>query len=217
MDPLDREVGAPILGQLGSKTRTFHEESVTILLPMLRDPAVDVVIAAAYALGHRNDVRAIPEVLLLMDHPNPALRLAVVFALSQHDDDAAIAGLIRLATDAEDEVRDWAAFGLGTQIDRDTPEIREALAPLLRDEDAEIRGEAMIGLAKRRDPRALGVVAEELCGPFWGGWCLEAAEWLATSNLHPLLLRARERAPKADQIKFSADFERAIAACQPKG
>ena len=215
-DPLDRKVGAEVLAQLGWRRRTFLDESMEILLPMLRDPETEVVIAAAYALWHRNDPRAIPEVRPLAAHPDPDVRRAVVSALSSHDDDAAIAGLIRLAADAANKVRDWAAFGLGTLLDRDTPEIRGALAALLRDEDAEIRGEAMIGLAKRRDPRALGAVAEELCGPFEGSWCLEAAEFLATSDLHQLLLRARERAPDVDRVKFAADFDRAIAACRPK-
>lgn len=161
-DPLDRKTGAVVLAQLGWNDRTFLDETVAVLLPMLRDSELDVVIAAAYALGHRNDPRAIPHVVPLVGHPEARVRRAVVSALSQHDDDAAIAGLIRLAADGDDDVRNWAAFGLGTLLDRDTPEIREALAALLPDEDAEIRGEAMIGLAKRQDPRALGAVAADL-------------------------------------------------------
>ena len=45
-DPLDRVVGADILGELGWGERTFLEESMSLLLPMLDDPEPDVIQAA---------------------------------------------------------------------------------------------------------------------------------------------------------------------------
>ena len=41
------------------------------------------------------------------------------------------------------------------QVERDTPELRDALAARLDDTDPDARDEAVLGLARRGDPRAL--------------------------------------------------------------
>lgn len=213
LDPLDRATGAMILGQLGWGNRTFLEESVDALISLMADRDEEVVIAAAYALGHRRSPRGIPFVLPLVDHPREEVRQAAVSGLTGLDEPSAIAGLVNLAGDEAPKVRDWAAFGLGTMIDADTPEIREALFRLLDDTDAEIRGEALIGLAKRRDPRVMPALVRELEGEFYGGWCVEAAELLGDPRLAPLLIKMRDSLTLEDVERFLPDFDRAISAC----
>ena len=212
-DPLDRVTGAHLLSQLGWGDRTFLAESVEILIRLLDDQNERVIAAAAIGLGHRGDPSAIPFVLQLLSHPNSEIRFGVVRALTGHEDDAAIAGLIQLSKDQDDEVRDWAAFGLGSILERDSTEIREALAALVEDADPEIRGEAMIGLAKRKDSRAYSIIARELKRKFWGSWCLEAAELLADPRLGPLLDELSIRIPEKDRTNFASDFESARQAC----
>ena len=141
------------------------------------------------------------------------VRRAVVSGLTGLDDSRAIDGLIRLSRDCDDDIRNWAAFGLGAISDVDTPEIRDALAALLNEEDAEIRGEALIGLSKRQDARALPALIKELNGPFYGSWCLEAAELLRDPQLLPLLKRLQQQASAEDAAAFASGFERAIKAC----
>jgi len=72
-----------------------------------------------------------------------------------HGDQRSIAGLIRLSADSSVEVRDWATFGLGSLTDVDTPEVRDAFVARLVDDDAIVRGEAFVGLAKRQDARVI--------------------------------------------------------------
>jgi HEAT repeat protein len=57
--------------------------------------------------------------------------------------------------DDDEDVRDWATFGLGVQGDMDSVEIRDALFERLSDPNEDVRGEAMAGLGKRRDRRVL--------------------------------------------------------------
>ncbi|GAC1429178.1 MAG: hypothetical protein NVS1B11_23630 [Terriglobales bacterium] len=61
--------------------------------------------------------------------------------------------LVRLTQDTDDDVRDWATFGLGVLGNTDSGEIREALLRRLNDSDEDVREEAMVGLGKRGDQR----------------------------------------------------------------
>lgn len=151
-DALDRETGADILAQLGWADRSFLDESVAVLIRLLDDANEDVVAAAAVALGHRGAPSAIPSLIRLANHPKAAIRLGVVHGLTGHSHPDAIRVMIRLSSDSDRDVRNWATFGLGSQIKDDTPEIRAALRANVRDPDHEIRGEAIVGLAERNDP-----------------------------------------------------------------
>ena len=67
--------------------------------------------------------------------------------------------------DADEDVRDWATFGLGTLGTVDTPEIRDAFAKRLDDDSSDVVDEALAGLAQRRDKRALPFLLERLRQP----------------------------------------------------
>lgn len=213
-DPLDRETGADVLAQLGWSDRSFLDESVAVLIPMLDDPEDDVVFAAAVALGHRADPRAIPAVLRLAGHPNPQVRLGAVHGLTGHDDPDAIRAMVQLSHDADHDVRNWATFGIGSQIENDTPEIRDALRANLTDPDHEIRGEAIVGLAERGDPCVTDVLMRE-----WQSsetvsvLSIEAAEIAADARLLQHLERFKTELPLDEDPSFKSTLERTIKAC----
>ncbi len=77
--------------------------------------------------------------------------------------------------DADQEVRDWATFGLGTLGESDSPEIREALFHRLSDGNDDVRQEAMAGLAKRGDQRVLPLLIQTLEDPPVSDCIIEAA------------------------------------------
>jgi HEAT repeat protein len=170
--PEERRLGARILAQLrrglDQNAPTFVAESVDILLPMLGDPDSSVVCSTIYALGHRQDERSAAPLAKLAAHPEAEIRLAVASSLGGFDDEIALNALIQLSSDIDEHVRDWATFGLGSQTERDTPEIRAALLARVNEENGEIRGEALIGLANRNDPRTLEFVRAELNRDFVG-------------------------------------------------
>lgn len=199
--PQERTLGANILGQLGIPNRSFPTESVAVLLSLLdRETDEDVLDAACIALGHTPDPCAVPSLARLKKHPNARVRYAVVFALVGYEDDLAIKTKIEMSSDTDEMVRDWATFGLGG-IDRDTPEIRAALLARIADKDEITRGEALVGLARRKDQRAIEPLIKELEGYFaaeHGAYSLEAAEEFADARLLPVLLRLKKSADSDD-------------------
>lgn len=170
--------------QLGTDSDPYAvDDTQTLLLAGLKDPVKNVVIAAISGFGHRPHPSALPALLAFATHPDADIRFKVAFALASYQDDASVAALLVLATDPDSDTRDWATFALGTIHDADTAEIRERLWHNLGDSDEGVRGEALAGLASRKDERVIAVLLERLddnCMVFE----LDAAEMMAS----PLLL-----------------------------
>lgn len=162
-DPLRRARAADILCQLHrarlpdqSVEETewiYREESYSLLTKMLENERDRVVLQSAiFALGHLGNDKAVPLILRYLDHSDQNIRFAVTSALDSFPNDPeSIAGLLKLTGDPDDEVRDWAVFGLGVLGDTDTPEIREALIRCLGDANEDVYEEAAVGLGKCHD------------------------------------------------------------------
>ena len=190
---LERRTGADILGQLGLPDRTFPKACVHALLMVLeaeQDP--EVLQSILVAFGHLREPEAIGPASRFRDHADPEVRFAVVHAMTGHEDSRAIAVLIELTRDPEAHVRDWATFGLGSQVQVDTPALREALVERLADEDGDTRGEAMVGLARRRDRRVIPALVEELASGSVGTYAVEAAALIGEPQLHALLVALKD-------------------------
>lgn len=215
-DAGDRATGADILAQLGWGDQSFRDESIEILQALLDDPDVYVVYCAAVGLGHRKAHSAIPHLLTLAAHPDPLVRYGVVLGLSGHEDDQAIAALIRLAGDDDRDVRNWAVFSLGSQIDADSPEIREVLRRALIDSDHEIRGEGLVGLAKRGDSTIVPELINEWRDDEVSILSLEAAEESRDPRLYNRLRQFTEILSLENNPYFASRLADAIEACKPK-
>lgn len=212
--PIERTLGANILGQLGLPERTFPSECFECLAKMLpaeSDP--DVLNAIAVAFGHLHDPCCIDLLVHLKTHPNCDVRFGLVHGISGHENPKAIETLIELSRDQDEDVRNWATFGLGTLIDADSHEIREALLARTTDADGECRGEALVGLARRKEGRVFEPLLKELADDEVGTLAIEAAEYMADLRLLPALLELRneclDHSGKPDD-----DIDRAIASCR---
>jgi HEAT repeat protein len=164
-------------------------------------------------VGHRRDKRAIGPLSQLVNYPDAEVRHGVACALGHFDDDVAINGLIQLSADADDDVRNWATFSLGSLIQRDQPEIRAALFERTCEDDGEIRGEAVVGLALRQDERVLDLVRAELQGEYAGSWVLEAAELMGDASIVLLLAALRTDWGEENENSFGDALNQTIAAC----
>jgi len=167
-DPLKRARGADVLAQIGRTgehpTNNFPDESYLILSALAereRDPLP--LLSAIHALGHVGNPLAVPLVIANCEHENPDVRFAVACALGNFADDPRAAPvLMTLMHDVDDDVRDWATFGLGVLGDKDSPEIREVLLERMSDPNCDVREEALVALANRKESRAVPALIAEL-------------------------------------------------------
>lgn len=198
-NPKFRELGVQILAQLGTPKKSFPDESGIILLKLLENEEdINVVIAIAFAFGHLKDSRGVAPLVKLKNHFCADVRESVVFGILGQEDELAINALIELCADEDEGVRNWATFGLGDMIETDTQAIRDALFQRVVDEkgdtdlEAEIRGEALLGLAKRKDRRVINPLIKELSGDYVGKLPVEAAREIGDSSLYPVLIELKE-------------------------
>lgn len=162
-DERSRQVAAAVLGQNGVRDKAAANDCFEFLMSMLsRESAPYVLESIVFSIGQFNDSRSIGALIALKNHADARIRHAVVHSLNGFEDDGAVHALIELSADSDFDVRNWATFGLGTLINLDTPEIREALRQRLVEEDDELRGEAFVGLAKRGDTACIAAILREL-------------------------------------------------------
>ena len=206
----ERQLGIVTIAQLGVPDRSFPDDGERVILEVLAlesDPAVLAEIG--FALGWTGGDESSEALLTLSRHSDPEVRYAAVHGLGSQEGDEARRRLIELTQDPFPRIRDWATFSLGIS-DLDTPELRDVLLWRTRDEDEEVRGEALRGLASRKDPRVFEPLSIELAGEA-SCLALEAAEQLADPRLYPLLEKLAVRCDHdPDELASALD------ACRPK-
>lgn len=186
-----RVIAINVMAQLGVRPRPFYRETIQILFELLVNENNEKVIwSSLYALGHNNEEFKETEISPLTkfrDHKSPEIRHALVSALLRVNNKIAIDTLIHLSNDSDSATRDWATFGLGTQIERNIKKIREALWLRVNDSCQDAKLEAIVGLAKRRDTRVTEIIIRELTEGEYGTLLFEAIEELNDKSFLPYL------------------------------
>lgn len=160
-NPLERARGADVLAQLGKTAEhpdnVFPQESFSVISKLVASESEPLPLSSAiYSLGHIGNALAIPILTEHCSHTSPEVRFSVAFALGKFTEDPiAVQALVVLTRDVDDDVRDWATFGIGALGKLDTPEIRDALLSRLNDSFDDVRQEAIVGLARIKDERVL--------------------------------------------------------------
>jgi hypothetical protein len=218
--PDEVRLGCNVLSQLGplegseGRSFRFYVETVPQLRPLLSAADADVRAAAAGAFSHLGCSDVLEQLVPLARDESEEVRFSVALALLGRDDDPSVMALIELSSDVDDDVRNWALFGLGAQIDRDDPLVREALFAGRDDPHLEARGEALLGLARRGDARAKApalALLEE------GAPCtihFEVAETFADKSFLPALYLLRDSVVPDDDDWWVSCLERAIVVCE---
>lgn len=186
----ERIAGADVLGQLNTRT----DESLQTLIDLLGDDEPTVVEAAVHSLGQQQDARTIDAFARAAAHAAPNVRWAVATALEDLiADERAEKVLLSLMRDDDTSVRDRATFAVGSLSDHDTPRIRAALVERLRDDDRCVANEAALGLARRRDARAIPYIATAIESPD-GEEIEEAADEITAPDMLHELMKAKDGA-----------------------
>ena len=167
-DPLKRARGADVLAQIGRTFEhphnSFLQESYLVVSRLARqekDPLP--LLAAIHALGHIGNPLALPLLIENCSHGDRDVRFAVACALGKFAvDPRALQALMLLMQDSDEDVRDWATFGLGVLGKADSTEIREALLKRTSDSDSDAREDALVALANRKESRAIPALIAEL-------------------------------------------------------
>lgn len=192
--PAEREVAAFALARLGFATPAFEQEVSERLVQMLDDATPAVARGAIYGFSIRKWPAAVSRLLAFASSSDDEDREALAHALGNQDGAAAVDTLLQLMRDPTTAVRDWATFAFTSgHAELDSAEIRDALLARTDDEDAEVRGEALIALAQREDSRVTEKLERELSRPLEGDWVFEAADLMGDASLLPLLEQARAR------------------------
>lgn len=187
-EPLKRARGADVLAQIGKTVEHpqngFPDESYSLVSQLAeREKELLPLSASIFALGHIGNALAIPLVIEKRSHEDPNVRHAVACSLGNFANDVRAAQtLMALMRDADEDVRDWATFGLGVLGDVDSTEIREALLDRLTDSNRDVREEALAGLANRNELRAIPALIAELEQPDISDRLRDAAELFLGEN-----------------------------------
>jgi HEAT repeat protein len=180
-----------VVAQLGAgkpdSERPYVAEGVSIALQHLKDRSALVVHSAAWALAHLRGDTAISALIDLRGHADPGVRLAVANGMGGCEQLKALETIIQLMDDKDNDVRDWATFGLGSLCTQDSQEIRAALRKRLGDPFEDARDEALWGLAQRKDPSSVRSLLERLLSEHWkSGDEVAAAEVLCLRTDTPV-------------------------------
>ena len=169
------------------------------LAQMRFDGRDDVAWSLAHGLGILTVAEAGPALLALSAYPRSDIRYQALRGISELlegqllGEETAIPALLQLAADEDEDNRDWATFALGSFVTSASDEVVEALWRRMTDDNPEVRGEALVGLARRGVADIVPILEEELQYQDVGTLQVEAASELGAPALHPLLLNLARR------------------------
>lgn len=215
----EQVLACEVLGQLGYTRRElgaypFGVETAALVQRGLRSPSTLVQEAAVAAVAHLKWETLFDDVIELAKSPSPRVRYAAAFALGGRSDDASVRTLIALGDDADDDVRNWATFGLGSQCTRRDAFICDALVRRIHDPHDETRHEAMVGLAVKQDLRAFEAVLESLESDSLAVLAVEAAGAYGHAAFVPSLERWRKECDELAEHDLCVLLDDALTACR---
>jgi HEAT repeat protein len=214
-NPKEREIGIDILAQLGTTPRPFYPQSIKRFFELLEtETAPKILMPLLYAIGHNNDKLSklqIAKLCELGDIDNSLVKEGLVNSLLGIDNPKAIDILISLSSDKLNHIRDWATFGLGSQLERNNEKIREALWSRINDKHQDTKLEAIVGLARCKDLRVREIIKRDLLGDEYGALLFEALIVLGDKEFLPLLKQHLKTERKNEEI--NPEWIKALKTC----
>ena len=208
-DNIYRQIVASILSQFGYKTKLHKGESVYLLSKLLNDKNEDVVCTTIYAFGHRKCTRYADKLASFVRSNSLQIKEALSFTLGGYENQKCIDALMILMQDENYDVRNWSTFSLAQITETNTQSICDALFKNLSDAESEVRGEALLGLALRKDERVKDAIIEDLQKPFYGSWIFTAIEEMPDKRYLPYFENYIKTLDEEDKKAFGSDIKQA--------
>ena len=201
----EKIIGIDVLAQLGFDPRLNKSQTVQLYFELLENhQSPKVLYSILHAIGHNNENlkgTQISKLVEFKNHRYSNVRYSLVHALSGVESELAIETLIELSRDKNTEIRDWATFAIGSQIETNNSDIIDALWERIHDEDEKTRHEAIAGLSKRKDTRVKEILKKELKEiNDHGSLILESIEDYGDTDFIPLLELQIETNKKTKQV-----------------
>lgn len=194
-----RVLAAFILGQIRLNTKE-EKNSLKILYDLtLNDQSAIVRSYAVLSFGQRckgiknknlDSLLALAEKTIL--DKSFKVRANTAIALSMFDYEVSIPLLIKLLKDTHSEVKNWAAFAVNVN-GYDTPEIRNCFVLLLKENNFDVRYEAITGLAKRLNKSVAQLIIQELSEDKIDDRMIELISYLRDDSLLPVLYQIKDK------------------------
>lgn len=184
-------IGINVLAQLGVVPRPFLAATLARYFELLDIEKDDEMLACILiSVGHNNSKLSKTQIASLARFASAKdtnVRSAAVSSLLTVDDPLAIDTLITLSADRVAHIRDWATFGLGSQISRNNRKIRAALWARVVDKYQDTRFEAIVGLADRKDENVKPIIMRELMTKHYGTLLFDAIQVMPDKQYLTLL------------------------------
>ena len=155
------EVRAAAAGAIGQIEDPFgmieegaDDDLTDHLVALLKDPDEKVVAKGAWALGQIGNPNAIPALAVLSENKTTEIRRNAVKALGRMDDPKGTCSLVARLKDTDDDIREFAAFGLYNKFqsgERCPGDVEAMIAAL---GDPKERDMISMTLGRLKDPRA---------------------------------------------------------------
>lgn len=198
----DKIIGIDVLQQLGFNPRFKQEQTVKLHFELLEEHKTDdVTKSLLYGIGHNNENLSqlqIDKITQFDGLDDDEINQAHISALLGIDNIKAVRKLIQFTDSKNSDIRNWSTFGIGTQVEIDNEEIRDALWKRVNDSNFETKSEAIYGLAKRKDNRVKNIIMSELKSDNYGTLILEATALLKDTELAVQLKKNLKTANKDD-------------------
>jgi HEAT repeat protein len=187
----ERLVGIDVLNDFGAEQNfPFREEYAPILVKALDTDDEVQLVRTINSVAKTGSDSALEPLMQLSHHQAGAARLCVAQGLpsltngeQRLESDPLVRALLTLMSDQDEEVRNWATFGISSIVDVDGPTIRAALRVALDGVNGDARAEALIGLVQRHDPCGYDEVIRALTDESVGRLSVQAAAILGDERL----------------------------------
>jgi len=203
----EKIIGIDILAQLGFDLRPFKKKTLERYFELLdKENEKEILMSILYGIGHNNEAliaKQITKLIQFRNHKNVEVRQGLVSTLLGIENKKAINILIELTEDKISSIRNWATFGIGSQIDISNKEIITALWNRVNDKHQETKLEAIVGLANRGEKEVKKNILKELENGEYGTLLFDAIKSLNDKDFLPHLKKNLDSAKRDDSIPES--------------